>query len=335
MKIILTLLFFSLFSYSYAQEPGCSGDCVNGYGIYIDNNGNRFEGNWIKGKRQGEFSYYYSDGDIFKGMVVNDTINGEGFFETNKHKYTGKLKQVYKENKTYNIILSGEGVKYLKEYNYKYTGSFSNNKLNGKGEINYDGTIYKGQFVDNKIEGKGTIYYKNGDRWEGLFKNDKKNGYGIRYTAKGGELRGRWLHNNFIDGSDSDSTNNIVLTSDGYGAYTIEVTFEGQLTIPMIFDTGADIVLLKRANFASLLAEGKIKEIVKTDASFTDASGGENKAIIYVIGEIKIGAYTINDVVCAVNPTASNAPNLLGMSAIKKLGSSIKINFKKNTLEVY
>ncbi|WP_367889117.1 hypothetical protein [Polaribacter filamentus] len=39
--------------------------------------------------------------------------------------------------------------------------------------------MYKGYFVDDKIEGKGVFYYKGGDRWEGAFKNDEKNGYGI------------------------------------------------------------------------------------------------------------------------------------------------------------
>jgi len=102
----------------------------------------------------------------------------------------------------------------------------------------------------------------------------------------------------------------------------------------MIFDTGADFVLLKRGNLASLLTEGKIKEIVNKEASFIDASGGKNSAIMYVIDEIKIGPYSINDIVCAVNLNDSNTTNLLGMSAIRKLGNSVEINFQKNSLKV-
>jgi clan AA aspartic protease (TIGR02281 family) len=334
MKKALTIILLFLIQMVYSQESGCSGDCENGDGIWIDNNGNRYEGNWENGKRYGEFTYFYKDGDKFVGMVINDTIHGQGVFETINNKLSGQLKQVYTKNNTYSIILVGKGVKYSKKHKYTYTGNFKNNLLNGKGEINYDGTIYKGYFVDDKIEGKGVVYYKGGDRWEGDFKNDEKNGYGIQYTSKGGELRGRWLNGVFIDGSDSNLTNDIPLIPNGDGAYSIEVNFEGQLTISMIFDTGADIVLLKRENFASLLAEGKIKEIINKDASFTDASGGKNSAIIYVIAKIKIGPYTINDVICAVNPGASNAPNLLGMSAIRKLGNSVEINFQKNSLEV-
>ena len=36
-----------------------------------------------------------------------------------------------------------------------------------------------------------------------------------------------------------------------------------------------------------------------------------------------------------IHSTASSAPNLLGMSANRKLGNSIEINFKKNSLKVY
>jgi hypothetical protein len=88
------------------------------------------------------------------------------------------------------------------------------------------------------------------------------------------------------------------------------VNFEGQLIIPMIFDLVVDIVLLKREKFVSLLIKGKIREIINKAVSFTDASGGKNTAIIYVIAKIKIAPYTINDVICAVNPGASIAPNV-------------------------
>jgi clan AA aspartic protease (TIGR02281 family) len=142
------------------------------------------------------------------------------------------------------------------------------------------------------------------------------------------------MNDEFIDGSDYDNPNAIDLIAQGPGAYSIQVNFQGQLTIPMVLDTGADLVLLKRENFASLLAEGNIKEIITDDANFSDASGNTNKGIIYVISEITIGNYTISDVPCAVNPSADHAPNLLGMSALRKLGDFIKIDFNKNQLIV-
>jgi len=48
-----------------------------------------------------------------------------------------------------------------------------------------------------------------------------------------------------MDGSDANLINDIPLITNGAGAYSIEVNFEGKLIIPMIFVTGADIVLLK------------------------------------------------------------------------------------------
>jgi hypothetical protein len=78
----------------------------------------------------------------------------------------------------------------------------------------------------------------------------------------------------------------------------------------MIFDLVVDIVLLKREKFVSLLAKRKIREIINKAVSFTDASGGKNTAIIYVIAKIKIAPYTINNTICAVNSRASNTPNI-------------------------
>jgi hypothetical protein len=103
--IIISIFFVQTF---YSQVSGCSGDCENGTGIWIDNNGNRYEGKWRNGKRYGEFTYFYKDGDKFTGMVINDTIHGQGVFETTNNKLSGQLKQVFNKNNTYRIILVGK-----------------------------------------------------------------------------------------------------------------------------------------------------------------------------------------------------------------------------------
>ena len=44
-----------------------------------------------------------------------------------------------------------------------------------------NGTKYNGQFKDGKKQGKRVFLYNNGDKYEGEWKNDMKNGKG-RYT---------------------------------------------------------------------------------------------------------------------------------------------------------
>ena len=69
--------------------------------------------------------------------------------------------------------------------------------------------------------------------------------------------------------------------------------------------------------------------------SFKDASGNINPAKTFIIEKMSIGNYDIYDVVCAANPsTTTQFPSLLGMSALRKLGNSIEIDFNKNILIV-
>ncbi|MDB2632504.1 retroviral-like aspartic protease family protein [Flavobacteriaceae bacterium] len=313
------------------------GDCDNGFGTYIYSDRSpyeRYEGQWKNRSMNGEGKLYFRNGIIYIGQIINDTINGIGKLESRSVIKTGLLKAVY-DNNSFSIILDGpEGTYYDKKNNISRSGFFQNDQLNGQGQIQYENQIQYGSFIDNKLNGNGIIEFINGDRFEGVFKNGQRNGYGVQTTPKGGELRGRWLNNEFIDGSDYNNPDAIDLIVEGPGAYSIEVNFQGQLTIPMVLDTGADLVLLKRENFSSLLAEGNIKEIITDDANFSDASGNTNKGIIYVISEITIGNFTISNVPCAVNPSANQAPNLLGMSALRKLGDFIKIDFNKNQLIV-
>ena len=49
----------------------------------------------------------------------------------------------------------------------------------------YNGDRYEGDYKNNKREGKGIYYFNNGKRYEGNWKNDKKDGKGIMYYNNG------------------------------------------------------------------------------------------------------------------------------------------------------
>jgi hypothetical protein len=42
------------------------------------------------------------------------------------------------------------------------------------------------------MNGKGIFYYNNGDRYDGNWKDDKKNGQGIYYFNNGDRYDGNW-----------------------------------------------------------------------------------------------------------------------------------------------
>ncbi|MFN8258078.1 MAG: redoxin domain-containing protein [Bacteroidales bacterium] len=70
------------------NKSGCvSGDCKNGYGVYIFNgnwDGDIYFGTWKNGLRDGIGNYYYKNGAIYNGEFKENHLSGKGtyFFET-------------------------------------------------------------------------------------------------------------------------------------------------------------------------------------------------------------------------------------------------------------
>ena len=61
----------------------------------------------------------------------------------------------------------------------------------------YENGRYEGEFKNGKREGKGIYYYKDGDRYEGEFKNDKYEGKGIYYYDDGDRYEGEFKNSLF------------------------------------------------------------------------------------------------------------------------------------------
>jgi len=72
---------------------GCiSGDCKNGFGKYVYNNG-YYEGNFKNGYRNGTGKYFYDIGDFYQGTFKDNKFNGKGiYYYTNGQRYDGEWK---------------------------------------------------------------------------------------------------------------------------------------------------------------------------------------------------------------------------------------------------
>jgi len=67
-------------------------------------------------------------------------------------------------------------------------------------ETNHDGDNYTGYFLNGVKHGKGIINYKNGDCYDGLWKNNKRNGVGtFTFSGFGRKYKGGWK-NDMRDG---------------------------------------------------------------------------------------------------------------------------------------
>ena len=122
----------------------------------------KFEGEYLKGKRNGYGKEYDYDGNI---LFEGDYLNGKKW---NGKGYSNNVTELNYELK------NGKGlmIDYDKSCYLEYEGDYLNGKRNGKGkEYDYRGNLkFEGEYLNGKRSGKGKKYYVSGDlQFEGEY----------------------------------------------------------------------------------------------------------------------------------------------------------------------
>eukprot|EP00455_Lapot_gusevi_P045060 TRINITY_DN5725_c0_g4_i2.p1 TRINITY_DN5725_c0_g4~~TRINITY_DN5725_c0_g4_i2.p1 ORF type:complete len:452 (-),score=55.59 TRINITY_DN5725_c0_g4_i2:81-1436(-) len=155
-------------------ETGCvySGDWQDnkkhGFGTQVWPNGNKYEGQWVAGRREGRGTFWIFDGAKLKkqyhGCWVADLKEGLGVF--------------YYDN------------------NDRYEGAWLHGQRHGQGTLFFaNGDVYVGNWLDDKRCGWGTLTKANGDQFEGEWLNDKREGQGTYfYRATSKVYDGEWVN---------------------------------------------------------------------------------------------------------------------------------------------
>jgi clan AA aspartic protease (TIGR02281 family) len=109
-------------------------------------------------------------------------------------------------------------------------------------------------------------------------------------------------------------TESVELRKEG-GIYWVDVTFNGKVTKPLAFDTGASSIVLPAAMAAEIgLKPGKGDPTVK--AQVADGSVIEAKEM--TIPSVRVGKFTVKNVTCIVMPAEKeDVPPLLGQTFLK------------------
>jgi serine/threonine protein kinase len=140
----------------------------NGYGKYVFNNGNWYEGYWKNGMLNGQATHYSAE--------AKRTDKGE-----------------YKDNKR-----TGKGRMEWENGNW-FEGEWNDNGFNGQATY-YNASAKrtdKGEYKDSNRSGRGTMTWANGNRYEGTWQDNsegKLNGEGVFYYADGKSEKGRYIN---------------------------------------------------------------------------------------------------------------------------------------------
>ena len=157
----------------------CKQGKFDGKGKYVYPSGEIYEGDFAKGMPEGNGVQIYSDGRRYEGEFKQGIPHGEGQILT-KDEYgetefgcefkDGIAKGVYfsinKTKESFGLIENGTA----NGFGYIITKSIANPRIK---------SIYQGEIKSWKQHGFGVMEWENGRKYEGIWKEGKKNGLGF------------------------------------------------------------------------------------------------------------------------------------------------------------
>ncbi|MDA7843385.1 hypothetical protein N9A26_00060 [bacterium] len=162
-------------------------------GIYV--------GEWQNGKRSGQGSMTYKDGDFYKGKWKDDYIVNGQFISGDGWNYDGEYKKEgwagpSRHGSPY-FFRNGKGT-FSDEEGNRYVGEFKDGRYHGKGTFIYKahGSKYVGDWKNGGKNGKGTYFFSDGSKhYVGDWKDGLPHGKGIQLNYDGSKYVGEFKKN--------------------------------------------------------------------------------------------------------------------------------------------
>lgn len=242
---------------------------------------------------------------------------------------------------------------------HKYVGEWVDNKFEGQGTMTYpNGNKYVGEWIGGDKNGYGVLtlvlskkqkkipntFYLIG--YKGNWKDDKQHGEGTAFYSNGTEWTGEWIegeqgkvisknNDNTYNPDDIDGDNNytVITLEELYpNHFYLQLNFGG-LKKDFVFDTGSTEIIFDQNFLKKLRNNGcEVKKTKIKGQSALTASGEEIFYKVFLLNNVKIGDYVLNNVVVSVGPPGTSS--LCGIGLLKKF-SNAEWNMKDSTLKLY
>ncbi len=186
----------------------------HGKGKLVSSNGDIYDGDWVKDKREGTGTQYtVEDHSWYTGGFKNNKRHGQGRLKHNNREYVGEFKR--DKETGHGVRTDGDGwvhdgiwddgymngdFTWTKNGVLRFTGHYTNRGKDGECMYVYEnGSVFTGTYKNDVIVGVGKMVMPNGDVYVGTFKNDIFHGKG-KLTLKNGTVQeGNWAEGKFID----------------------------------------------------------------------------------------------------------------------------------------
>jgi hypothetical protein len=179
-------------AFAQSSLPPCQGSkaaWTNCFGTETYPSGNKYDGEFKDGIRNGQGTYTFANGDKFVGVFKDGQRNGQGtyFYLADNQLKGGKYVGEYKDDKRNGLgtftLANGE----------KFVGEYKDDKRNGRGTFTLaNGDKFFGEYKDGKRNGQGSFTSANGDKFFGEYKDDKPHGLGTANFANGNKFIGEF-----------------------------------------------------------------------------------------------------------------------------------------------
>ncbi|GAA5168164.1 hypothetical protein [Viridibacterium curvum] len=151
----------------------------NGRGKFSWKSGQVYDGDWRDDRQEGLANILFPNGDRYEGEVTNGLPNGKGVRITkNGDRYEGRFSAGQPDIEGSSRDANGD----------RYVGQWKAGVRHGKGKFEWaNGLIYDGQWQEGMPQGRGVFISANGDRYEGEVRNGQPHGQGSRAFASSGD----------------------------------------------------------------------------------------------------------------------------------------------------